>query len=1034
MDHRSSTTTGSPSDQAQRDRFTKEIGGSFSVIAPAGTGKTRAIVDRIVNIALSNQMGAESLLPRLVVVTYTNKAAEEMRSRALNELMMKSVGTTAMSMLRRAFFGTIHSFCGELLRRFGPMAGLPPDFEIVTDDQALWLEFFGKTDSFTQFLPLETQKGIMRHLPLPRILELARYFRLPSGEFENKPATPYPQLQLEPLLNFEASNKRALNSILEGQEFIRAWQAELESKSGFLPIPEFGKGGKDFQNLWKSCFTPLRDWLESASLNLIGEIAYQYRRFRISSGRLTYDDLIDLAVDLVRDKNAGQKIRQSGYRILLDEAQDTDVRQFEVLTEATRPPGAVGLWLETGEDPPEPGRFCMVGDPQQSIYSSRADLPTYHRIHGNLVESGAAEELVFSVTFRCSENIVSTVNEFFPNILTGGRLNNRQAAFVPLFARTGANRGQVSKIPLEPSCDLNSVNAEQSRARNFSRVFAKWFRNQTLESFQAADFSEVAILCPRNEWLRSLNGELCDVGFKTQLHPGSGSLGGNPAFLWFTALLTVVSQPENSFEIYGVLREIFGISDHDLAEFCRQQTLQILHPMEVEGIVQAALNELAKIRRTLAGKTLRDGVSHLMETVCLKERLSLLPEHPEEELIKVLEELLAAASRAETERLSLEEWAVALNGQFSRTSAITSVQPGHVQLLSCHMAKGLEWDAVILPFLHRQIRFGHQTYPALRQVDSTADPRLALDNQHKYPDLEVKEAENRSLELERLLYVATTRARHSLVLIDDQAFFQKSPQSFAEKLRVLSDGDNVDVWLRLPGTLEPALEKKVEERAAQIHSSYSYRHEELEASCYADAKASAANFIERILPSSLSDGQRVSPARDEPEPLLGHGFPEESLSLDGAAYGNWWHEMMEITPWHEKPEVWKRHFNNFISHCPQPERGVREIQLFLSSDFAKKLARPGWAIRTEIPFLWQADKTTAYEGLIDLAARETDTGRWIIVDWKTDRLENGHPSESLKSRYGKQVGVYTRAVQSIYEEEVETFLYSTPIASSIRLD
>ncbi len=1045
MEAQSSEPQPPPIDQVSRDRFALEIDRNFSVIAPAGTGKTRAIIDRIVHLAKSGFAGSGKTMPCLVVVTYTNKAADEMQVRARNELLKAGGGTEAVGRLRNAFFGTIHSFCGELLRQFGPEAGLPSNFDIVDDDQALWGEFFRKTDSFTSFLSEEIQKGLMRHVPLPKILELARNYRLPVGESDNCPARPYPRLRLEHLLNFEPTNKRALKGISEGKELVESWLSELETGAGtdYLPLPEFTKGGKDFQNRWKASFRPLRDWLEEATLDLVGEIARQYRWFRVSTGRLTYDDLIDLALELVREEAAGRRIRGFGYSILLDEAQDTDARQFEVLTEVARSPAAIGRWLESNEDPPEPGRFCMVGDPQQSIYGSRADLPTYRRIHRNLVENGTADALVFSVTFRCSEGIVGAVNEFFPNILINDQTGDysEQADFVPLSAKIDAGAGQVARILFTPSAKLVSIKAEHARAREFAQTFAEWFQTQALDDFQAGDLSEVAILCPRNDWLRTLDRAFSERGITTQLHPGSGTQGENPAYLWLTALLTVISQPENSFEIVGTLREIYGISDHDLAEYRHRwqkdntgKAFQILVPIGGAGVVAGTLNELARIRGEVAGKTLRDAVSHLVETICLQERLSVLPNFSEEEISGVFEELQVAAARAENDRLSLDEWALTLAGQFSKRTRAGPKKRGHLQLLSCHMAKGLEWDAVILPFLHRRVRYGKSNYPTLRQAGPTENPRLALDSQHKFGSLEAKVAEIQSFEMERLLYVATTRARHSLVLIDDGAFFPKSGHSFAEKLRILPDGANTEAWLKLPGNLRKKTTKvEVEESAGEVTVPM---RETLDASCFADAQAKAGNFIQRILPSSLAHWEGASVSRDEPEPLLGHEFPEESLAKDGAAYGNWWHEMMEKTPWPGSADDWKNHFLDSLNHCPDKERGAGEIELFGNSELAKKLAEPGWVIHTEIPFLWQADNATAYEGIIDMAARDTNGGgsRWFLVDWKTDRMEEGKLAETLKTRYSKQVGVYAQAVQSIYAEPVESYLYTTVGGFSVPVD
>jgi hypothetical protein len=69
-------------DQSIRECFIHEHNRNFSVIAPAGTGKTTARTRRIANIAVRQSIPPE----KLIIVTYTNKAAEELRQRTLWEV------------------------------------------------------------------------------------------------------------------------------------------------------------------------------------------------------------------------------------------------------------------------------------------------------------------------------------------------------------------------------------------------------------------------------------------------------------------------------------------------------------------------------------------------------------------------------------------------------------------------------------------------------------------------------------------------------------------------------------------------------------------------------------------------------------------------------------------------------------------------------------------------------------------------------------------------------------------------------------
>ena len=141
-------------------------------------------------------------------------------------------------------------------------------------------------------------------------------------------------------------------------------------------------------------FDPLRKWVTDSAMCVAAEVQRDYRDFRLMRGVLTYADQVALADELMQHPIAGRRVREENFRVILDEAQDTDPAQFSVLTEITRPPEATGRWLETETDPPRPGHFCMVGDFQQSIYHDRADLENYQAIHEELVrhdDAGRAE-------------------------------------------------------------------------------------------------------------------------------------------------------------------------------------------------------------------------------------------------------------------------------------------------------------------------------------------------------------------------------------------------------------------------------------------------------------------------------------------------------------------------------------------------------------------------------------------------------------------------------------------------------------------
>jgi DNA helicase-2/ATP-dependent DNA helicase PcrA len=100
--------------------------GPVLILAGAGTGKTRAITFRMANL-ISKGTPAEKIL----AVTFTNKAAEEMQCRVTDLLLRAGVPPA------RPWISTFHSLCARLLRREAIHAGLPKDFAIYDDDDQI---------------------------------------------------------------------------------------------------------------------------------------------------------------------------------------------------------------------------------------------------------------------------------------------------------------------------------------------------------------------------------------------------------------------------------------------------------------------------------------------------------------------------------------------------------------------------------------------------------------------------------------------------------------------------------------------------------------------------------------------------------------------------------------------------------------------------------------------------------------------------------------------------------------------------------
>ncbi|MEW6426330.1 MAG: helicase-exonuclease AddAB subunit AddA, partial [Bacillota bacterium] len=117
-------------------------GGDLLVSAAAGTGKTAVLVDRAIRLITADGVDCD----RLLVVTFTNAAAAEMKNRlrqALSEQISLNPSASRLrsqlAILDRAFIGTIHSFCLNLIKQHFYLAELDPRFRVASEEETALL-------------------------------------------------------------------------------------------------------------------------------------------------------------------------------------------------------------------------------------------------------------------------------------------------------------------------------------------------------------------------------------------------------------------------------------------------------------------------------------------------------------------------------------------------------------------------------------------------------------------------------------------------------------------------------------------------------------------------------------------------------------------------------------------------------------------------------------------------------------------------------------------------------------------------------
>ena len=697
------------SDAVQRALFCKSINQDFSLIAPAGVGKTYSIVERIFTLA---QEKPEEL-PALCVITYTRKAAETLKVRTFERLKQSPNFKAILPLLEQSFFGTIHSLCWQHIQQFYPQK----PFEILQDEAVLREQFLSQFEVKT-----ELGNYVLRFVDEEVLLDLAN--DLSPNEMASDVLESLPIMDLSPIYDYPPEPRNRVQ-IERMKRLVEQWEKTYrEDETGFLP--ECSVGGEGFKQCFYEAFRPFYGHLGKATLRYAQILAKDYFEFRVRKGYLRHSDLVHLAQNCLQ-KEAGQAFfKEKKLHVLLDEAQDTDVDQFKYLLSL----------VEMRSD----NRFSMVGDPQQSIYGSRSNIAFYLKIHEERIRKGHWQELVFTDTYRCPKAIVDALNEHFPKILNKAK-DPQQVDYVPLRAARADWEGSFRCIELpENTTELSNEAFEIHYLAEFIQKFLK--ENKVKPS-------SICVLAPRNDWLQAIAEGFKSHGLQLQLHSKKATGRQNALFCAVLAFIHLLNFLDDTFELAGMLYGLFDVDAYILTEYSLR--LQIEQTAQGKGSIDSILEQLRQLRKSTLALNLYLGTQQLItffQDVCLSN-------DTDETVIEIL---LEKAFEAVQEHRSWAYLEAQLRTYLDTTLDVdVAVDPNAIQGFSCHKAKGLEWETVILPFIHRPIRPKPVRYPYIHK------DRLFL---HKY-DKDSTLSADYHRELQRLLYVACTRSQKNFFYFND---------------------------------------------------------------------------------------------------------------------------------------------------------------------------------------------------------------------------------------------------------------------------
>ncbi len=1004
---------------------------SVCVTAGAGTGKTFLLTKRYLASLTYRQETMHTGASDILALTYTDKAAAEMRTKIGRELKKAAKDDPALEEVWESFsrcsISTFHGFCLSLLKEFAYEAGLDAGFsvmdeldthELVTGTIREMLEhppaaLFDDVVTLFDHLREATIAGYLQSLM--RIEGANDWFAVleqdPSAVIAvwqnawDEEITAYRNdLAGDGLVNALMNELRALAPERKGELFqagpaaFAAFcdanePAEMYAAGKLLtgintnpykaPLPEGSlerfkekrEVFKEFPDRPTKSDPRTRLTLEIlAALGRVASAVYERTvREKQQRGVLDFDDLIKKTRDLIGN-DAVQKTLNARYRyILIDEVQDNDPAQTEIIK------------ILCG-DPKENNRLFIVGDAKQSIYLFRgADVSGFNAFQTVF----ANDPVELDTSFRTVPEIIRLVNHVFSSVFADPK-EIWEAGYGELTPHRVGHSGTVTLIRLP----AGETKAESMRRE--ARTLASWIFDTVSRkklsvydkdgTCRAARFGDIAVLIEARTHMDKLRHALESYGVPYAEEKGFSFYEKQEVFD-FTNLLKAIVYPEEDIPLYGVLRSpYFGISD---AELCRAASnsggpliwrLRKYAAEHPDSKIGKAVGDFARWHAEIGGEPLVPFLSRLIAESGIAAVYGGLPFG--REAAANLEKLVGIArSRSMNRPFSVYEYLgildTCMEEEFDeREGTIAGGEDDRVKILTVHSAKGLEYPVLALCFAGNENK--------LRVPELMFDAKLGAGISLKLAGektgetfvkvcLAPKEREKLLAERKRLFYVAMTRARDHLVISGTNGKEGPGANSF---LSMYDAG--IGGYPYLPELITEVITEPGE--------------------------------LSRIRPK-VPDGWTDTPLPAKEEGALqsltaavknrAPSAAEEAAMLRGTAL----HEVFEGKP---AEAVVKR----YGLHPAAAEEFAAKYAAFLASPVMQNAVKS--ICEQEVAYSFEG---APLNGVIDRLVQYAD-GSWMIIDYKT-----GKPSARELERYESQLAVYFLWAKRLFGTDPGVCLY-----------
>lgn len=619
-----------PSDSADRHALTEgDLDTPFFVEAAAGTGKTRALVERAVALLRSGR----ATVDQLALVTFSNEAAGQLQLRLREALDVARASETdaeargrlekAIQNLEDAAIDTLHGFCGRILRARPIEAGVDPEPRVGPNADRLrrkvlkrWLED-GLTDpppGLARFLArFRFDGGADGGSPLDP-LDRALAFILDRRDLDAPwpgPETPY-----RPALEAVTDTVRDLAETVAGVDPDHPLRSRLapvieaaEQLEETLPLDELEGLLAVTTGQLKEALRPRQSWKAPSRFGTCGPnlpaktvlakaeaaldalehalavadqdlcarlreelrpVAARYLDTARRTGELGYTDVLTLTRDLLaRDPTVVAELRARYPILMVDEFQDTEPVQAEVVLRIAGDAGTLSRGL------------VLVGDPKQSIYGfRRADLRMYRQTRDALL-GGEVRHARLRTSHRAVAPIQRFVNLAFGKAFASDPANPE---YIPLEGGPDPLKNQPAVVALPARQSLTEWGKLSSRTVRASLdrdipAFVAWLVKDSGWSVRGDDGaprpvepSDVCLLF-RNLansyqlFFDRIQAQLERFGVDTVL-VGNRSLHARDEVAALVTVATALEWPRDELAVYGALRgPLFGFEDGALLAY-----------------------------------------------------------------------------------------------------------------------------------------------------------------------------------------------------------------------------------------------------------------------------------------------------------------------------------------------------------------------------------------------------------------------------------------------------------------------------------